>query len=270
MEEKNKISKKIILYFIGIGLVSFLLGTLVMIIPEETGPEDNFCNVMVLSLNGVLATYLPPKSEDDSEMFYSSENVLAAIEKAENDPDVKGLILSINSPGGDIVAGEEIANALKAMKKPNVAVIRNMGASAAFLASSGADRVYASKLSDTVGIGVTMSYTDQTEKNRKEGLTFNQLSTGKFKDAGDPDKPLTEEEKLIFMIDLEKAHKIFVEEIAQNRNLKIEDVSKISTGRTYLGEEALNFGLIDEIGSIDTAVKYIESLTGEKAETCWY
>ena len=117
MEEKNKISKKIILYFIGIGLVSFLLGTLVMIIPEETGPEDNFCNVMVLSLNGVLATYLPPKSEDDSEMFYSSENVLAAIEKAENDPDVKGLILSINSPGGDIVAGEEIANALKAIEE---------------------------------------------------------------------------------------------------------------------------------------------------------
>jgi signal peptide peptidase SppA len=161
--------------------------------------SDDSCNVQGIELRGDLVTYIPVSSikEDGSQLYdeTASDYILAMIEGAESDEEIKAIILEFDSYGGSPVAAEEVANALKRAKKPTVAFVRSAATSAAYWAASGADIIFASSLSDVGSIGVTMSYLDNTQKNNKEGLTFNSLSTGKFKDYGSPDKPLSEEEK---------------------------------------------------------------------------
>jgi len=96
------------------------------------------------------------------------------------------------------------------------------------------------------------------------------LSVGKYKDAGDPDKPLTEEERQLFLRDLRIVHENFIADIATNRNIPVTDVQKIADGSSVLGAKAKELHLIDEIGGIQEVEKYLSDKIGEKAEVCWY
>jgi len=232
--------------------------------------ENDSCNVIAFSLNGYVLTYTPLAPEEYNDVITSSDDLAYGISSVETDPDIKGVIIAIDSGGGSAVGGEEIANALKNLQKPNVAYIRETGASAAYWAATGADKIYASKLSDVGGIGVTMSYLDDSKKLQEEGSKYIELSSAKFKDLGDTGRPLTTEERVIVMGDLLKAHKVFVSTVAENRKLDIKKVEAFSNGLTYMGEDALKMGLIDEIGDINSATKYIEEQIGEKAEVCWF
>ena len=151
-----------------------------------------------------------------------------------------------------------------------MAVIREFGASGAYLIASATDKIYASKMSDVGSIGVTSSYLDYSQQNKKEGLIYQQLSSGEFKDAGDPDKELNEKEKEIMMRDVKKVHQIFIEMVAENRNLDIEKVKKLADGSTMLGQDAKENGLIDEIGSIDEAKDWLEKELKIEANVCVY
>jgi protease-4 len=113
-----------------------------------------------------------------------------------------------------------------------------------------------------------MSYLDNSNKNLKEGLTYNQLSTGKFKDSGDPDKVLTLEEKKLFERDLNIVFNNFIEAVADNRKLSIPKVKQMADGSTMLGEAALKNGLIDRIGDIYTIKDYLKEKIGEDVEIC--
>lgn len=118
---------------------------------DQTANTDN-CNVSAFSIKGYLDTYtIPvPAGSTDTEAsettdVSSSEDIVAGIQVAEDDPSVTAILVSIDSGGGSGVAGEEIANALKRVSKPNIAVIRSIGASAAYWAATGADKIYASR-----------------------------------------------------------------------------------------------------------------------------
>lgn len=231
------------------------------------------CNALVLPLNGYLTTYLPMTPDgvvgEEWADATASEDIVFNLEQMATDPAVGGVVLYIDSPGGDPVAGEEVANALKRFGKPSVAVIRGLGASAAYWAASGADQVYASRLSDVGGIGVTASYLDESQKVRDEGYRYTELSTGKFKDTGDPNRPLTAEERAIILADLGKVHEVFVQVVAANRGLATTAVAALANGLTYVGDDALAKGLIDGIGDLSTAREYLSEQMGEPAELCW-
>ena len=162
-----------------------------------------------------------------------------------------------------------MAIALKAATKPTVALIRQTGASASYWAISSADRIFTSRNSDVGSIGVTISYLDNINKNQKEGYSFIELSAGKYKDLGNPDKPLTAEERAIIIRDLNIVHQNFIEDVSINRNIPLEDVRKIADGTTVLGEKAKSLGLIDEIGSFPEVKKYLSEKIGEDVEICW-
>ena len=234
--------------------------------------ENENCNVLGINLHGQLVTYIPIDSGDslikDTDLV-SSDTVLYYIKQAKEDEEIKAILLEIDSPGGTPVAGEEIANALKSSSKPTVVFIRQTGLSAAYWAATGAGRIFASKNSDVGSIGVTTSYLDNVNKNQKEGLSFIQLSVGKYKDTGNPDKPLSQEEINLFMRDLNIVHQNFIEAVSKNRNLPIEEVRKIADGSSVLGQRAKELGLIDEIGSLPEVEKYLSLKIGEKADICW-
>src|SRR3989338_10237745 len=136
--------------------------------------------------------------------------------------------------------------------------------------ATGANRIFASRVSQVGIIGVTSSYTDNGNKNTREGLTYNSLSSGKFKDTGNTDKPLTYEERQLLMRDILKSHDIFVQMVAENRNLAIEKVKKLADGSTMLGDDALVNGLIDEIGGEPEAIEWLAGPLGQKVTVCDY
>lgn len=240
----------------------------------ETDEEENDCNVMGLNLRGELVTYKLEQTDTLTGMgetdMTASENIMLAIESAEADDDIKAIILEIDSYGGSPVAGEEVAAALKYSTKPTVALIRGAGASAAYMAASGADTIFASKFSDVGGIGVTISYTDNVLKNLKDGYTFHQLSTGKFKDTGNPDKTFTDEEKAMIMADLNVVHNDFVKLISDNRQIDLAVVTKMADGSTILGQKALENKLIDQVGNYFDVLQFVSSTIGTTPEVCWY
>ena len=238
--------------------------------------KEGECNVLGIELHGDLMTYIPPSDSDSSgeneeaaEDQTASEDIVSSIEQAEEDDNVKAIILEVDSYGGYPVAGEEVAIALKRANKPTVALIREGGTSAAYLAASGADKIFASKNSDVGSIGVTMSYLDATRQNQTEGLNYNQLSSGKFKDTGDPNKTLSTEEKNLLMRDIGIIHQNFIEAVAANRNLDIARVEGLADGSSMLGEMALTNGLIDRIGGMAEVKDYLKEKIGEEVEVCW-
>lgn len=247
--------------------------------PEEEALNDksdssqNDCNVLGIELHGDLVTYIPPTELDDESGSLNdqvaSEDIVYTIREAENDDDIKAIILEVDSYGGYPVAGEEVANALKKATKPTIALIRQVGASAAYEAASGADKIFASKNSDVGSIGVTMSQLNYAEQNKKEGIIYIQLSSGKFKDVGDPDRALSQEEKDYLMRDINIMHQNFVKMIAENRNLDIKKVEELADGSSMLGEMALQNGLIDQIGGISEVEEYLKGKIGEEVNVCW-
>jgi len=237
------VMRKVLLFIVGVILL-FIINLLSLSVYDEavavdeadhgTDGEAGECNVLGINLHGTLSTYIPVSSTEEyvgEEDVIASESIVASIDYADLDESIKAILVEVDSPGGNSVAAEEVANALKRAKKPTVAVIRNSGISAAYWAASGAETIFASRNSDVGSIGVTMSYNEEIE----EGKTFVGLSAGKYKDAGNPNKPLSTEEKNLFLRDLKLLHENFIQDISINRKLSIEKVREIADGSSVLG-----------------------------------
>ena len=263
----------VLLTIVSYAIYDGFIKTSVVAISDEYSNGDMNCSVVGINLHGMLLTYIPPKNENDSfenTDVVASEEVIYLIKQANEDDAVKAIVIEVDSSGGLPVAGEEISNALKNSSKPTVGVIRSSGLSAAYWAVTGADYIFASRNSDVGSIGVTSSYLENVGKNQKDGNVYVQLSSGKYKDAGDPDRTLTQEEKQLFLRDIKIVHENFISDVATNRDISVTDVQKIADGSSVLGEQAKKLHLIDDIGGISEVEKYLEGIIGEKPEICWY
>lgn len=238
--------------------------------------DDPSCNAVGVEIRGCIRTYRPETSDSSTspsdstcDTITSSEEVIWKLEEAANDPKIKAVVLQIDSGGGSPVAAEEIAATMKTLGKPSVAWVRESADSAAYWIGSSADTIIASAGSDIGSIGVTYSYVDNANKNTKDGLTYNQLTTGKYKDTGTTDRALTTDERALIMRDLNITLQDFVQAIATNRHLSVEKVSALADGSSMLGKMALENGLIDQLGTKQDVWKKLETYTKEKPNVCW-
>ena len=272
MSKIKKLIETIIVMIILMTAIIFAWEGFNYINEEEDWYSDGSCNVPNIKLQGGLTTYISNEGKNEyGDLLWdetASEDIVSAIEKAERDDSVKAIVLEIDSLGGGPVAAEEVANALKRAKKPTIALIRQHGISAAYYAATGADIIFASQNSAIGSIGVSMSYLDYAKENKKDGLTYNQLSAGEFKDAGDYDKLLTPEEKELMMRDVNILHENFIKAVAENRNLDIEKVRELADGSDMLGQMALENNLIDKIGGRYEVEEYLKEKIDEEAEMC--
>jgi len=243
-----------------------------MKLPKYFWYDDESCNVSNIKLQGRLITYISNEGKNEyGDLLWnetSSEDIVKAIEQAEENNNIRAIVLEIDSLGGGPVAAEEVADALRRVKKPTIALIREYGLSAAYYAATGADVIFASVNSDVGSIGITMSYLDYAKENEKDGLTYNQLSAGKFKDTGDYDKPLTPEEKELLMRDVNILHENFIKAVADNRNIDIEKVRHLADGSSMPGQMALENNLIDKIGGRYEVEEYLREKVGGDVEIC--
>jgi len=185
------------------------------------------------------------------------------LKKAKDDNSIKAVVLEINSPGGTVIASRELANAVKNLGKPNVAVIREVGASGAYWIASSSNKIIADELSITGSIGVISSYLQFSGLMEKYGITYERLTAGEYKDLGTPYKELTRDERNLLQVKLDKIQEIFINEVKKNRN--ITDAKRISTGEFFLGIEAKELGLIDKFGNRETAIEEAKKLANLKS-----
>lgn len=163
-----------------------------------------------------------------------------------------GLMLYINSPGGEVTATDELSRAIVEYKqttgRPVYAYFADMAASGGYWIGCHADKIIASKFCTTGSIGVTYgTHLEISGLLEKLGITVTELTAGENKAMGSMYSPLTEEQKEMYEEQLEEMHELFVDTVAKNRGLKKEDVRKIADGRTFLASKALEYKLIDDI-----------------------
>lgn len=212
-------------------------------------------NVAVIDVQGVITT-----AQDSvfSTSIASSTEIVKLMEKAARDSSIKAIVFMVNSPGGSAVASDEIATAVKAVNKTTVAVIREFGTSGAYWIASATDHIIANKASFTGSIGVRASYLEFPGLLQEYNVTYRRLVAGKYKDMGSPFRALTSEEQRIFQETLDQLHDVFIQEVAQNRNMSYDDIKTLATGAFYTGLQAKELGLIDELGGKKEAIAYLE------------
>ena len=248
-----------VLGFIAVGIISLFVGVDV---------ESLSGNVALIPIEGIILG-----SDDSGSLFEtvaSSQDIVELIEKADKNPSIKAIVLQINSPGGSGVASDEIATAVKKTNKTTVAWIREAGASGAYWIASSTDYIVANRISVTGSIGVIASYLEFPGLLDRYNVTYRRLVAGKYKDIGSPYKEMTSEELALFQQDLDLMRDYFVNEVAKNRKMSKKDVDKIATGLFYLGSQAKELGLVDELGGKEEVINYIERKEGITAELVEY
>ncbi|MCW1296738.1 MAG: signal peptide peptidase SppA [Candidatus Parvarchaeota archaeon] len=221
----------------------------------------HYGNTMIIPIKGEITM------SGTSSLFTSISNgddILEQIDQAAKNPNVKAVILDINSPGGTVVAVEQIVNKLKELNKTKVALIRETGASGAYWIASAADKIVADQFSILGSIGVTASYLEYSGLMERFNVSYVRIVSGEHKDIGSPYKKPTEKELTDLQDMVNAIHEKFVSDISKNRNLDINFVKNISDGSIFLGEKAKELGLIDYLGGKETAfnvTKEIANLT---------
>ena len=230
----------------------------------DTPFSDESCNVAVIPINGIISTL----SEDQYDDMVDADEVVYQIRSAEKQNNVKAIVIQIDSSGGRPVASEMLTNELLRTSKPTVALIREGGTSGAYMVATGADTIIASPMSDIGSIGVTASYIETAGSVEQDGNKYIELTAGKYKDAGNPERPLTDEERALIQKDINATHDDFINIVAKNRNLPIENVRQLADGFSMNGKMALEKKLIDSLGDEWTAETWITEKTGEDVVYC--
>lgn len=233
----------IILFFM---IMIFGLFAAVIVGPVPTG------NIAVIHIDGMIT------AQEGYGNFVFSSKIVEFIKKADQDSQIEAIMLDINSGGGSAVGSDEIAQAVKKANKTTIAVIREAGASGAYWIASSADIVYANRMSITGSIGVIGAYLEFDGLLEDYNITYRRMVSGKYKDIGSPFKEMTQEEQAMFQGMLDQIHEFFIEEVALNRNMTVEQVREISNGELFLGVKAKELGLVDRLGTKQDAVNFIE------------
>ena len=186
---------------------------------------------------------------------------LALFKKIGDDPQVKAVILAINSPGGTTAGGEELYESLGVLrgKKPVVAVISELGASAAYMTAIAADRIYARRLSIVGSIGVLFQTFNAGKLLDTIGVGMDKIASGPLKAEPDIDKPMSPEVRASLTALVTDSFNWFVDIVAERRKLDRPTTLALADGRILTGRMALEAKLIDAIGGESDAIAWLES-----------
>ncbi len=228
--------KKSIYWFLGI----IILFSLVFALLNRKTP-----NIAIIRVRGVILNPLPIEKE---------------IERAQNNPNIKALVLRVDSPGGAVGAAQEIYRALeifRAHHKPIVVSMGSLAASGGYYISVPADYIYANPGTLTASIGVIIDYLNYKDLLKKIGVEQGDIKTGKFKDILVPWKKLSDEDKVYLQYLIDNTYNQFIDAVLKYRSKKISkpQLLSIADGRVLTGLQAKEYGLVDGIGNLEDATQ---------------
>ena len=186
-----------------------------------------------------------------------SSGIVKNINKARDDKSVKGIVLRVNSPGGDVYASSMITNALEEFQSTGRPVITSMGdiaASGGVWVTTTSEEIWAESTTLTGSIGVYGVYPDVSPLTRWAGINYDGVSMTKAGEIYDLRRGMNEELKKQFEEGIENFYKDFVTGVANNRGMDYSEVLKYAGGRIWRGDKALELGLVDKLGSLNDAV----------------
>jgi len=194
----------------------------------------------------------------------SSEQILKHLTEFRNNPDVKSIVLRIESPGGAVGASQEIYEEVKRTNgvKPVVASMGSMGTSGGYYAALGSDTIIANPGTMTGSIGVIVKFPNLEGLYEKIGYKSEVIKSGPLKGIGASNRPLSEEERTLMQDLIDNVYAQFVRDTAAARSLPEETVRTLADGRIYSGEQALAAGLIDRLGNFTDAITLAADLVG--------
>lgn len=197
-----------------------------------------------------------------------TERILRVIEKVKDDDSVKGVLLSIDSPGGLVADSHQIYHRLWELnaKKPMAVQMKRLAASGGYYVAMGAGvegKIFAEETTWTGSIGVIIPRYDLTEVSKKIGIASDPLKTGALKDALSPFRELSPEERGVWTAILDDAFGRFQGVILKSRkSLDPEKLKELATGQIFTAEQAKKNGLIDEIGFEEDSLKWLQEKCG--------
>ncbi len=192
--------------------------------------------------------------------------VIAQLDTAEKSPNIKAVLLRVNSPGGSPAASQEIYSELKKFGKPVVVSVSDTCASGAYYISCAADKIIANPASSVGSIGVIMQVPNLEGLYDKLGIEYTTIKQGKYKDIGSSSREMTPEEKGLLEEQTKKIYDQFIADVADSREMSTGKVKELATGWIYLGSEAVGLGLIDDIGTYKDAINLAAELGGISGE----
>ncbi|WNY26717.1 signal peptide peptidase SppA [Methanolapillus ohkumae] len=267
-QEKQSSWKKnsAIIAIILIGLVLFLAAAY---IGATSASGFSGGKIAVINVHGTMATGELPYGSG----YAGSDTICGYIRQAADDNSVKAIILRVNSPGGSPACAQEIVEEIKRAQEKGKPVVISMGdvaASAAYYISAPADYIYANSGTTTGSIGVINTHVDYSEAYEKEGINVEIIKSGEMKDIGGSWRPYTSKETVYMQGIIDEQYGVFVQEIATGRNMTVDDVKKISDGRPYTGQTAMELGLVDGLGNFYDAVDKAKELSGSNSASLYY
>ncbi|MGC8114375.1 signal peptide peptidase SppA [Metapseudomonas otitidis] len=186
----------------------------------------------------------------------SADNIVSSLRAAFEDPKTKGVVLRINSPGGSPVQSGYIYDEIRRLRGEHpdtkvYAVITDLGASGAYYIASAADEIYADKASLVGSIGVTAASFGFVDLMGKLGVERRVYTSGEHKAFLDPFQPQKDDETLFWQGVLDTTHRQFIESVKKGRGdrLKVDGHPELFSGLVWSGEQALELGLVDKLGS---------------------
>jgi len=203
--------------------------------------------VAVIELNGVIL---------------DSKKMLKRLERAEENPAIKAVVLRLNSPGGAVAPSQEIYEKVKAFKKPLVASMGSIAASGAFYIACGAKEVFANPGTITGSIGVIMEFANLEKLYEWAKIKRYSIKTGRFKDAGAEYREMTPEDQALLQGMVDDVLVQFKQAVSTGRKLSMEQIDQIADGRVLSGNQAKIAKLVDQLGTMDDAIQEAAKLAG--------
>jgi len=203
--------------------------------------------------------------EGDDETI-GSDRIAKALREAREDDKVKAVVLRVNSPGGSALASDVIwreTQLIKESGKPFVVSMGDLAASGGYYISCGADKIFANPTTLTGSIGVfgIIPVTGEMFRN-KLGITFDEVTTNAHSDVLTTTEPMDEFEMGVMENMITDIYNHFIELVAEGRGMSVADVDSIAQGRVWAGKDALEIGLVDELGDLQDAIKAAAEMAG--------
>lgn len=211
------------------------------------GPKNS---IAVVYAEGVI---MPGKS---SEGTIGAESLSKQLREIRQDEDVKAVVFRVNSPGGSAYAAEVIQRELDLIQQKMPLIISQgaYAASGGYWLSAPGDHIFAEPTTLTGSIGVYIMVPHFSGAADWLGLTFDSVTTGDLTTLTTPSRPKTQEEMEIFQGYADRIYEAFLDRVAEGREMNPEAVDAIAQGRVWLGNDALEIGLVDEIGGLQDAI----------------
>ena len=219
--------------------------------------------ISVLLASGTITSGKSRTNWLDGTRTLGSETLVEQIRRARGDPSIKAIVLRVDSPGGEVTASDLIWREVKKTKEAGKPIIVSMGdlaASGGYYISCSADKILANPGTITGSIGVFGGKFVLEKTYEKLGLYPEVIKRGKHADAFSSSRRFTEEERKIYQEHIDHSYSNFVEKVAEGRGLSYEEVDEVAQGRIWTGSQALERGLIDQLGTLEDAIQLAKEM----------